>query len=49
MNQHVNLNYRKQNPVPVIESPFAFEGNSTIPVHDVHFFGTDEDPVKTAR
>jgi len=44
---NVALDYRKQNPVPIIEGPFALPGNSTIPVADVDFFG-DGETVKTA-
>jgi len=48
LNSHVNLHYRKMNPVPVIEAPFALEGNSTIPVHDVFLNGLDSEPVSTS-
>lgn len=44
---NVALDYRKRNPVPIIEGPFGLEGNYTIPVADVDFFG-DGQPVKTA-
>ena len=44
---NVVLDYRKRNPVPIIEGPFGLEGNYTIPVADVDFFG-DGQTVKTA-
>jgi len=46
--EHINLNYRKMNPVPVIETPFVYPGNATIPVHDINFFGDGSEPVKTS-
>jgi len=42
VHSNVLLDYRKKYPVAIIELPFGVQGNTTVPVVSVDFFGNGE-------
>jgi hypothetical protein len=47
LHEHIAIDYRKMNPVPIIETPFGSPGNVTIPTAALDIFGDGRELIET--